>query len=159
LPSDLCVEIPANSNRAAISSECVQFLQRMLDVRPSFRLSSRDIDAVRTHPWMVKNGLSEWEDTLHNRQFNQHIKPGRVFLRSSFPDVLQLMNSGARNNIVSPIRANDNLYTSSCDNDDVNDVLTQEQRESFRGFRYTSEQFKNLYWNEEPEFCPVNPML
>lgn len=162
LPPNLCVEIPPTSDHAEISAECVDFLQGMLDVRPSFRLSSRNIDAVRTHPWMVKNGLDKWNTTILNRRFNQHIKPGKVFLRCNFPEVLQLMRSGERNNIVSPSRCNADLYSNTVDGDDV---FTPEQRESFRGFRYTTEEFKNLYFNEEPEVSSeaqsarANPMF
>ncbi len=53
MPCDLRVHIPSsNVWLGKISHECVGFLKSMFDIRPSHRLSSRDIDALRKHPWM-----------------------------------------------------------------------------------------------------------
>lgn len=53
LPCDLRVHIPSsNVWLGKLSNECVGFLKAAFDIRPSHRLSSRDIDALRNHPWM-----------------------------------------------------------------------------------------------------------
>jgi len=164
LAGDLRVHIPQyNGWLGSMSPESVAFLKGMFDIRPSHRLSSRDIDAVRKHPWLRANGLDNWTE-LHQHRFNPNFKPGKRFMREVFADQNNVMLMGAGNVLNDPDAAwtSDNALEESrrkyhVEADDsangTGGVLTSEQRESFRGFRYTSDAFSPLFQNIEGGPC------
>eukprot|EP01032_Pedospumella_encystans_P030236 gene30236-34129_t len=169
LPGDLRVHIPHSSWAGPISLECMAFLKGMFDIRPSHRLSSRDIDAVRKHPWLRANGLDNWTE-LHQHRFNPNFKPGKRFMREVFADQNNVLLMGAGNVLNDPDAAwtSDNALEESrrkyhVEADDsangTGGVLTPEQRESFRGFRYTSEAFSPLFQNVEGGPCGTRAAL
>ena len=162
LPGDLRVHIPHSSWAGLISLECMAFLKGMFDIRPSHRLSSRDIDALRKHPWLCAHGLDNWVD-LHHHRYNPHFKPGKAFMRETFSDPVNMMLGGEGNTLNGPDDLSNNLIyqapsvqnQSNCEYADDSasgsgGVLTAEERASFRGFRYTSECFRAFFQNKEP---------
>jgi len=162
LPSDLRVPIPQYSWVGPMTNECISFLKGMFDIRPSHRLSSRDIEAVRTHTWLQMHGVDNWDD-LHNHRFTPSFKPGKRFMRENFADPANTMLGGQGNFLSDPdgpsglIYRNIPLHKHDLPPDDSGDgtggVLTAEQRASFRGFRYTADGFRGMFRNEESDRC------
>jgi hypothetical protein len=162
----LRVHIPSSTSWGRLSPECVAYLKAAFDIRPSHRLSSRNIDAIRTHPWLATHGLSNWQE-LYARSYTPNFKPGKRFMREIFADASNTMLPGAGNALHDPdgdsagdsyfearrqqqgAEANDSLENAAT-------TLTAEQLASFRGFRYTSPALQQLFVNKEPELrsCP-----
>lgn len=88
LPKDLRVEVPHyNKLQERLSNDCIRFVRALLDIRPSHRLSSRDIGMIKSHPWLVKHGVHDWMD-LHSKTFSANFEPGRSFMVDSFGDMI-----------------------------------------------------------------------
>ena len=169
LPSDLRVHIPqSNIWLGKISHECIGFLRGMFDIRPSHRLSSRDIEALRLHPWMQVNGVHDWEE-MYNHNFTPNFKPGKRFIKETLGDISNTMLMGVGNHLHDPDgdSAADNYAAPTAKQQQQQDygdmpmpqddsaegtggVLTAEQRASFRGFRYTAAPLQALFTNREP---------
>jgi hypothetical protein len=163
LPSSLRVHIPqSNIWLGKVSNECIAYLKAAFDIRPSHRLSSRNIDAIRTHPWMQAYGLGDWQD-LHNRNYSPNFRPGKRFMKETFSDPSNTMLPGAGNALHDPDghSSADNYFQArrqqqmevdgASSADSAAAALTEEQRASFRGFRYTAPALQGLFVNKEPE--------
>lgn len=88
LPKELRVEVPHyNVLQERLSNDCIRFVRALLDIRPSHRLSSRDIGMIKSHPWLVKHGVHDWRD-LHSKTISANYEPGRSFMVDSFGDTI-----------------------------------------------------------------------
>ena len=80
LPSNLYVSLPpGNQWLGSISNECNSLLEGLFEVRPSHRLGGRRIEALRTHPWLETQGLSDWESLSNKITSAPHFIPGKVY--------------------------------------------------------------------------------
>ena len=168
LCSDLRVHIPSsNIWLGKISHECISFLKGMFDIRPSHRFSSRDVNAIRKHPWMQAHGLSDWQE-LYSRNYTPNFKPGKRFMKETFADPSNTMLPGSGNALHDPdgdtaadtyfeARRQQQLMEDGVDATGDSGKLTPEQLASFRGFRYTSEALQGLFANKEPELPSPTP--
>lgn len=115
------------------------------------------------------NGLNDWA-ALHRLNYTPNFKPGKRFMKETFADISNTMLGGAGNVLHDPDgdssgdnyagsaqhRALENAHNGNYLQDDSADgtggVLTEEQRVSFRGFRYTSEHFQKMFRNQETPY-------
>ena len=153
LCSDLRVHIPSsNIWLGKISHECISFLKGMFDIRPSHRFSSRDVNAIRKHPWMQAHGLSDWQE-LYSRNFAD---PSNTMLPGS-GNALHDPDGDTAADTYFEARRQQQLMEDGVDATGDSGKLTPEQLASFRGFRYTSEALQGLFANKEPELPSPTP--
>lgn len=156
LPHGLRVHIPSTTSWGKLTPECVSYLKAAFDIRPSHRLSSRNIDAIRTHPWLQSHGLSDWQE-LYSRNYAPNFKPGKRFMREIFADPTCTVLPGAGNALHDPDGSTsaDNYFEArrqqEGDSGESAATLTAEQLAIFRGFRYTSPALQGLFVNKEPD--------
>lgn len=158
----LRVHIPSSTTWGRLSPECIAYLKAAFDIRPSHRLSSRNIDAIRTHPWLAAHGLSDWQE-LYKRNYTPNFKPGKRFMREIFADPSNTMLPGAGNALHDPDgdSRGDSYFEARRQqqqgeggdgyDQDPEATLPAEQQASFRGFRYTSAPLQQLFVNKEPD--------
>jgi len=135
LPKELRVEVPHyNILQERLSNDCIRFVRALLDVRPSHRLSSRDIDLIKNHPWLLKHGVHDWKD-LHLKTFNANYEPGRSFMVDSFGDSIQqsFLPSGPS----LPITSSTVLHVDEPEEAPCND--------EFDGFQFLASAYKDLF--------------
>lgn len=128
LASNLCVVLP-NGNQwlGSISTECNSLLRGLFEVRPGHRLGGRRIDALRTHPWLVSQGLSDW-DGLANKTINvPHFVPGKIFSPKSDRDKDKNKDADALLSEKNSPR------------------ISLEQEKQFAGCTYISSQYRELF--------------
>lgn len=132
LPKELRVEVPHyNVLQERLSNDCIRFVRALLDIRPSHRLSSRDIGMIKSHPWLVKHGVHDWRD-LHSKTFSANYEPGRSFMVDSFGDTIHQS--------VLP-----SVPSSSTAPSQVDEPEEEPCHDEFDGFQYLAPAYKDLF--------------
>lgn len=132
LPKELRVEVPHyNILQERLSNDCIRFVRALLDIRPSHRLSSRDIGMIKSHPWLVKHGVHDWRD-LHSKTFSANYEPGRSFMFDNFADTFhQTMLLSVPFSSRAPSH--------------VNEPEEAPCHDEFDGFQYLAPAYKDLF--------------
>jgi len=68
-----------------ISKNCVDCLERLMELRPSHRLGGRNIHALREHPWLRDLGLTNWENLKTKApDCAPHFMPGKSYIQKKY---------------------------------------------------------------------------
>lgn len=146
LASTLRVPIPSfNVWLGNISPNCVSMLEGLFEVRPSHRLGGRRIEALRTHPWLQSQGLSDWVALTARTITAPHFVPGKLFGPKSERD-----ESASNKDARSRDKRREKDDSKAAKDEDVlaeKDTLriTPEQERSFHGLEYIAPQYRDLF--------------
>lgn len=133
LPKELRVTIPHwNIVEEKLSNDCIRFMRSILDIRPSHRLSSRDIVNIEKHPWLVNYNMNNWSE-LHSRKFKPNFRPGKYFMIDMFGDSFQQVS------LAGNALNRDHIIEGKHE-----DQLTDHQNKVFEQFEFTSTLFEEI---------------
>jgi len=137
LVANLCVSLPpGNQWLGVISDECNSLLEGLFEVRPSRRLGGRRIEALRNHPWLDCQGLSDWESLTSKITTAPHFVPGKIYAPRAERDKHRDRKGRER----SERDADDGLLTEK-----DTPRISSEQEKQFSGCSYVSSQYKELF--------------
>ena len=137
LPSNLFVSLPpGNQWLGSISNECNSLLEGLFEVRPSRRLGGRRIEALRTHPWLETQGLSDWESLSNKITSAPHFIPGKVYAPRAQRDKHHHHHKGKE----SKDREEENLFLEK-----DSPRISPEQERQFSGCSFIANQYKDLF--------------
>ena len=146
LASTLRVPIPSfNVWLGNISPNCVSMLEGLFEVRPSHRLGGRRIEALRTHPWLQSQGLSDWVALTARTITAPHFVPGKLFGPKCERD-----ESASGKDARSRDKRRDKDESKAAKDEDLlaekdTPRITPEQERSFHGLEYIAPQYRDLY--------------
>jgi hypothetical protein len=145
LPSSLTVSIPlTNPWLGVLSSECIEVLYGLFDVRPSHRYGCRNLNKIRYSHWLESLKLTNWDD-LGNKNYVPRFQPGKRFIKDTLnriDDITQARMLGQRTKSNGELDGGA-VGGGSIPMDKVDDLVTLEQEEMFKEFFHISRSFAN----------------